>query len=149
MQFVPATQRCSLFNRPMCLSLARAGAATVFVITAVTAYAHDCRVLGNGYLRGYYEGDCEERNEIAHGQGEAKGADSYVGAFVKGRPDGKGVYTWENGAKLEGTFKSGKANGPGVYVSAKGIRYEGPFANGKLVAAKPEDCPATVGPLNC
>lgn len=47
--------------------------------------AHDCRVLGNGYLRGSYEGDCEEKSELAHGQGEAKGADSYVGSFVKGR----------------------------------------------------------------
>jgi hypothetical protein len=31
---------------------------------------------------------------LAHGQGEAKGADTYVGTFVKGRPDGKGTYTW-------------------------------------------------------
>jgi hypothetical protein len=113
------------------------------------ALSHDCRVLGNGYLRGSYEGDCEEKNEIAHGQGEAKGADTYVGSFVKGRPDGKGTYTWENGARLEGTFKGGKANGPGVYVSAKGVRYEGDFDNGKLATLKTADCPATAGPLNC
>lgn len=59
------------------------------------------------------------------------------------------MYTWENGARLEGTFKADKAEGPGFYVSAKGVRYEGPFHNGKLVGAKPEDCPATRGPLNC
>ena len=111
--------------------------------------AHDCRVLGNGYLRGSYEGDCEEKDELAHGHGEAKGADTYVGTFVKGRPDGRGVYTWENGARLEGAFKAGKASGPGVYVSAKGVRYEGPFENGRLVGAKPGDCPATDGPLTC
>ena len=35
-------------------------------------------------------------------------------------PTGKGVYTWENGARLDGSFKEGKAHGPGVYVSAKG-----------------------------
>ena len=116
---------------------------------ALPALAHDCRVLGNGYLRGSYEGDCYEKDELAHGQGEAKGADSYVGTFVKGRPDGKGVYTWENGERLEGTFKAGKADGPGVYVSAKGTRYAGPFEHGKLVGAKAEDCPATDGPLNC
>lgn len=149
MHFVVPMQRCSRFTHPIRLSLARAAAASVFAIAAVTAYAHDCRVLGNGYLRGYYEGDCEEKNEIAHGQGEAKGADSYVGAFIKGRPEGKGIYTWENGAKLEGTFKAGKAQGTGTYTSAKGTRYEGPFENGKLMGAKSEDCPTTQGPLNC
>jgi hypothetical protein len=115
---------------------------------AVPAIAHDCRVL-DGYLRGHYEGDCEEKNEIAHGHGEATGADRYVGMFVHGHPDGKGVYTWENGAKLDGTFKAGKADGPGVYISAKGVRYEGPFAHGKLVGAKRDDCPVTQGPLQC
>jgi hypothetical protein len=119
------------------------------VATAVPALAHDCRVLGNGYLRGHYDGDCEEKNELAQGQGEATGADKYVGTFVKGRPDGKGIYTWENGARLEGTFKAGKAEGPGVYVSAKGVRHEGPFENGKLNGAKAEDCPVTQGPLGC
>jgi len=116
---------------------------------ATPALAHDCRVLGNGFLRGHYHGDCEEKNEIATGQGEAMGADRYVGMFVHGRPDGKGVYTWENGARLDGTFKAGRADGPGVYVSAKGVRYDGPFAKGRLVGAKPQDCPATQGPLEC
>jgi hypothetical protein len=101
------------------------------------------------YLRGHYEGDCEEKNEIAQGHGEAKGADAYVGTFVKGRPDGKGVYTWENGARLDGSFKAGKADGPGFYVSAKGVRCEGPFTGGRLIGAKVEDCPATRGPLEC
>ena len=133
----------------MLIRLVRAYAGTVFVFGAAAVSAHDCRVLGNGYLQGHYEGDCEEKNEIAHGQGEAKGADAYVGAFVKGRPEGKGVYTWENGARLEGTFKAGRAQGPGTYVSAKGTRYDGPFENGKLAGAKSEDCPATQGPLNC
>ena len=116
---------------------------------AAAAHAHDCRVLGNAYLRGSYEGDCLEKNELAHGQGEAKGADSYVGAFVKGRPDGNGTYTWENGAKLEGSFKDGKAQGAGVYISAKGVRYEGQFANGRLDGLKAPDCPSTPGPLAC
>jgi len=116
---------------------------------AAPALAHDCRVLGNGYLRGSYEGDCEEKNEIAHGKGEAKGADSYVGSFVKGRPEGQGVYTWETGARLDGTFKAGKAHGHGVYVSAQGVRYEGDFDNGKLASMKPGDCPATQGPVSC
>jgi hypothetical protein len=115
---------------------------------AVPAAAHDCRVR-NGYLVGRYEGGCNEKNELAEGHGEAKGADMYVGNFVRGRLDGKGVYTWENGARLDGTFKAGKADGPGVYISAKGNRYEGPFTNGKLVGVKRDDCPATQGPLEC
>jgi hypothetical protein len=126
-----------------------AAGAVAALTLAGNARAHDCRVLDNGYLTGSYEGDCEERNELAHGHGEAKGADSYVGTFVKGRLEGKGVYVWENGARLEGTFKAGKANGPGTYISAKGVRYEGPFVDGKLLGAKSGDCPVTQGPLNC
>jgi len=121
----------------------------VSLSAASPAMAHDCRVLGNGYLRGSYEGDCEEKSELAHGQGEARGADNYAGNFVKGRPDGKGTYTWENGARLEGTFKTGKAHGPGVYLSSNGVRYEGQFENGKLATLKAADCPSTQGPLTC
>ena len=113
------------------------------------AYGHDCRVLGNGYLRGSYEGECEEPDELAHGQGVAKGADTYVGSFVKGRPDGKGTYTWESGARLEGNFKNGKAAGPGIYISSNGVRYEGDFKNGMLEGLKRGDCPATQGPVSC
>jgi hypothetical protein len=109
--------------------------------------AHDCRVT-DPYLRGSYEGECD-KTETAHGQGEAKGADAYVGEFVKGKPEGKGVYTWQKGGRLEGTFKAGKADGPGVYTAAGGTRYDGPFENGKLKGSNPGDCPATPGPLNC
>ncbi len=126
--------------------------AIVLLVSSVvssTALAHDCRVRDvAGYLRGAYEGDCD-KSETAHGQGEAKGADSYVGTFVNGWPQGKGVYTWENGARLDGTFRKGVANGPGVYVSAKGVRYEGEFVNGKLEALKAQDCPVTQGPISC
>ena len=125
--------------------------AVCFAVAAAVAtpvLSHDCRVR-DGYLKGSYEGDCEEKSELAHGHGEATGADKYVGTFVKGHPDGKGIYTWENGARLEVTYKAGKADGPGVYVSAKGVRYEGPFENGKLNGAKAEDCPVTQGPLGC
>ena len=140
---------------PACGGLLRqwqraAGVASLILAAAVAtpALAHDCRVR-NGFLAGHYHGDCEEKSELAHGQGEATGADRYVGGFVKGRLDGKGTYTWENGARLEGTFRRGKASGPGVYVSTTGVRYEGPFDDGKLNGARPEDCPATPGPLNC
>ena len=120
----------------------------VLMTLAPPAMSHDCRVR-DAYLRGAYEGDCNERTEMAQGKGEAKGADTYVGAFAKGRPDGKGVYTWESGARLDGSFKEGRAHGTGIYMSAKGVRYEGQFVNGKLAGLKGPDCPSTPGPLTC
>ena len=118
------------------------------LVTATPAMAH-CEVEGNAYIDGDYQGDCDQATELAQGQGQATGADSYVGYFVQGKPDGKGKYTWANGARLEGTFKNGKAHGAGVYISAKGVRYEGQFLDGKLGTLKSEDCPVTPGPLTC
>ena len=118
------------------------------LVTATPAMAH-CQAAGNAYIEGDYQGDCDEETELAQGQGEARGADSYLGSFVKGRPDGKGTYTWANGARLDGNFKDGKAHGIGVFVSAKGVRFEGQFANGKLAGLKGPDCPSTPGPLTC
>src|SRR4030095_8089240 len=120
----------------------------VLMTLAPPAMSHDCRVR-DAYLRGAYEGDCDERTELAQGKGEAKGADTYIGHFAKGRPDGKGVYTWENGARLNGSFKQGNAQGQGGFVSAKGVRYEGEFVNGKLAGLNAADCPLTSGPLTC
>jgi len=118
-------------------------------LNATSAFAHDCRVRDvAGYLRGTYEGECD-KSEIAHGQGEAKGADTYVGTFVDGWPEGKGKYTWENGARYEGLFRKGRANGAGLYTTAKGVRYEGEFVAGKLAGMKREDCPVTQGPIAC
>jgi hypothetical protein len=121
----------------------------VLIAVAGPAAAHCRGVVGNVYLRGDYQGDCDEKTGLAEGQGEARGADSYVGHFVKGRPDGRGAYTWESGARLDGSFKGGMADGAGVYISATGVRYEGQFASGKLEGTKAPDCPATPGPLTC
>jgi hypothetical protein len=120
----------------------------VLMTLARPAMSHDCRVR-DAQLRGAYEGDCDERTELAQGKGEAKGTDTYVGDFVKGKLYGTGVYTWKNGARLDGSFKESKAHGPGVYMSAKGVRYEGQFVNGKLEGLKTADCPSTPGPLTC
>jgi hypothetical protein len=125
---------------------------TALSVIAAPALAHGCEPDGesNRYLiGGHYHGGCDVATELAHGHGEAKGADAYVGNWVNGKPDGRGVYTWEKGGRLDGSFSAGLADGPGVYVSAKGVRYEGTFTKGRLGTLKPEDCPATRGPLNC
>src|SRR5205085_3430977 len=91
------------------------------LVGATPAMAH-CEVEDNPYIDGDYQGECDEATELAQGQGEATGADRYVGYFAKGKPDDKGTYTWANGARLDGNFRGGKADGPGVYVSNKGVR---------------------------
>jgi hypothetical protein len=123
-------------------------AAVSLLAVAPAATACGCEALDK-YLIGIYHGDCDEQTERAQGQGEAKGADRYIGQFVQGRPDGKGVYVWENGARLEGTFKEGRAEGVGLYVSAGGGRYQGPFVAGIARGLKAADCPSTPGPVTC
>ena len=123
-------------------------AAAALAAAAPGAWAHGCDP-EDKYLVGHYHGDCSHENELPQGHGEARGADSYVGAWRAGKPHGTGVYRWENGARLEGTFAEGKAQGAGFYVSAAGTRYDGPFSAGKLVGARPTDCPVTPGPLLC
>jgi hypothetical protein len=113
-----------------------------------TAYAHGCDPVDK-YLIGHYHGQCDDATELPQGKGEAKGADTYVGEFMQGKPDGKGVYTWENGARLTGSFKDGKAHGAGTFVSAQGVRYQGDFSDGRLMAIRKADCPKTRGPLSC
>jgi hypothetical protein len=115
---------------------------------APVAFAHGCDPVDK-YLIGHYHGQCDDATELPQGKGEAKGADTYVGGFMQGKPDGQGIYTWENGARLIGSFKDGKAHGAGVFVSAHGVRYEGEFSRGRLAAIKTADCPKTPGPVSC
>jgi hypothetical protein len=133
----------------MCNWLTKATGVVALMLISAPALSHGCKVVDNKSLRGAYHGDCDEGTDLAEGQGEAKGADRYVGEFTKGRPSGKGTYTWKNGARLEGTFMDGHAEGPGIYLSATGVRYEGEFTQGKLLTLKPADCPSAPGPITC
>ena len=72
--------------------------------------AQDCAVLKEPISK-FYEGDCKKGK--AHGNGTAKGEDSYTGEFKKGLPHGFGTYTWANGKVYEGNFKNGSMEGEG------------------------------------
>ena len=72
----------------------------------------DCKVLVPG-LGGKYSGDCKAG--LAEGTGEALGEDYYKGEFVKGYPEGEGIYLWKNGAKYDGEWKKGMRHGKGRY----------------------------------
>ncbi len=117
----------------------------VFFMLADAAMAHGCEDRLPKYLRGYYEGDCDPSNDLPHGKGDAKGADSYAGDWIQGQPSGKGVYVWENGARYEGEFTKGKVDGKGLYTSPKGTRYEGGFVSGKLKELKAGRLPYDAG----
>jgi len=122
--------------------------ATLLCGIAPAAMPHGCDPLDR-YLVGQYHGECDEQTELPQGRGEAKGADRYLGHFVQGKPEGRGVYQWENGARLDGGFRDGKAHGPGVFVSVSGVRYEGDFTAGRVPALRRADCPTTPGPVVC
>ena len=79
--------------------------------------------LGNGNLKGAMRANASRKMSWPRKR-RGEGRRQYVGMFVKGRPDGKGTYTWENGARLEGTFKNGRADGP-AFTLVNGARYEG------------------------
>jgi len=60
-----------------------------------------------------YQG--ETKKGLAHGEGEARGIDSYIGNFKKGYPQGEGTYTWNNGDFYIGNWHKGQRNGEGEY----------------------------------
>lgn len=85
----------------------------VFIVAANSSKAQEiCKVLVSN-LQGTYQGDCKKG--LADGQGNAKGVDAYIGTFKSGYPNGKGKYTWSNGAVYEGDWKMGLRNGEGKY----------------------------------
>jgi len=63
-------------------------------------------------LEGQYSGEC--RRGLAHGEGIARGTDTYAGNFRKGLPNGFGIYTWSGGSMYIGNFKKGARDGYGM-----------------------------------
>jgi hypothetical protein len=73
----------------------------------------ECKVILPA-ISGTYSGDC--RKGIAHGMGAAQGVDHYEGQFIKGLPQGKGVYTWADGSMYTGEWEKGLRHGEGVMI---------------------------------
>ncbi|MDP4239948.1 MAG: hypothetical protein Q8904_10820 [Bacteroidota bacterium] len=67
-------------------------------------------------LAGKYEG--EQKKGLANGKGTATGKESYTGDFIKGLPDGQGVYTDSLGNVYKGAFRYGLKEGKGEFIPA-------------------------------
>lgn len=91
----------------------------IFFLQPLKAQETPCEVLWET-IKGKYTGECIDGK--ATGKGKSEGIDQYEGEFVKGYPDGKGMYTWADGHYYIGFFKKGKKEGKGdmYYESASG-----------------------------
>ncbi len=56
----------------------------------------------------------------------------YVGEYTNGMRNGKGTYTWFNGAKHEGYWQDGVENGYGTYTAEDGTVFDGFWENGEF-----------------
>lgn len=68
---------------------------------------------------------------VKHGYGIEKftNGDSYRGYYEKGKPHGRGEYTWRNVAVYRGEFKQGLREGEGVWKGASGDEYHGHYSS--------------------
>jgi hypothetical protein len=91
-----------------------------FLLLPVFAMAQTtgCQVLIPA-LAGSYTGEC--RKGLANGEGIATGLDKYEGHFFKGKPDGKGIYTWADGSYFDGEWKNGLKEGQGKLVKGDSV----------------------------
>ena len=86
---------------------------SVFLIISITLHLqaqNNCEVKKLG-IEVSYDGDCKKG--LAHGEGTAKGEDTFKGSFKKGLPEGYGEYLWANGDIFKGEWKKGLKEGKG------------------------------------
>ena len=60
-----------------------------------------------------------------------KGAIRYDGSVVRGKMNGQGTVTFENGDTYKGNFVNGTFSGYGTFTAKAGWKYEGEFVNGQ------------------
>ena len=56
--------------------------------------------------------------------------DVYVGETVNGKQQGGGVYTYQDGRRLQGVWQVDKRHGQGTMTFANGDKFGGEFAEG-------------------
>lgn len=59
------------------------------------------------------------------------GAIRYDGSVVRGKMNGEGTVTFQNGDTYKGNFVNGTFSGKGTFTSKAGWKYEGEFVNGQ------------------
>lgn len=60
-----------------------------------------------------------------------KEAIRYDGSVVRGKMNGQGTVTFENGDTYKGNFVNGTFSGHGTFTAKAGWKYEGEFVNGQ------------------
>ena len=110
--------------------------ACMIMVTGIPAFSQEtvCKVTIEG-ISEIYSGEC--KNGLAHGKGIAQGTDHYEGHFIRGKPEGKGRYTWADGSYYEGQWKEGLREGKGKMVKGDSI-LTGYWVAGKYAGEKLE-----------
>jgi hypothetical protein len=79
-----------------------------------------------------YYGDLVKGKQEGTGQLSFDDGDFHSGKFKNGLQHGKGIYIWPNGNVYDGEYENGKKNGMGVWFNIrKKLRYEGQFKDDK------------------
>ena len=60
-----------------------------------------------------------------------QGKIKYDGSLVRGKMNGQGKVTFENGDSYQGHFRNGVFDGQGTFTSQAGWKYEGNFVKGQ------------------
>jgi hypothetical protein len=108
-------------------------AVTVIVLSAILVFTSG--ISGKGVLtldqgKIKYDGTLVRGKMNGQGTMTFQNGDSYTGQFRNGIFDGKGTFTSQAGWKYEGDFSKGQADGQGKLTTEGNVVYEGTFKQG-------------------